>query len=232
VNLGPDTLLCTGNSIKLSAGPDFAGYLWNDKSTDSTLMVNTSGTYFVQVSDNCGGKATDTIHIHPAIGTLPANFLPADTIVCSNTGALIQSQTEFVKYNWSTGETNRSILVKTAGEYILQVVDQEGCKGSDSIRISFKDCEALLLFPNAFTPNHDGLNDVFRLKYPGHVSDYNLLIFDRWGQKIFETSDPSAGWDGDFNGQHQPEATYVWIVHYTDNAGKKQNLTGSVVLIR
>jgi len=58
------------------------------------------------------------------------------------------------------------------------------------------------VFPNAFAPNHDGVNDVFRLKYPGHASDYNLQIFNCWGQKIFETS---ARWDGDFSGQHQPK---------------------------
>ena len=187
--------------------------------------------YWVRVEDQHGCYGSDTVDIN-TIGVLPANFLPADTIVCSYTGALIQPHADFVQYYWSTGETDRSIQVKTAGEYILQVVDQEGCQGSDSIRIALKDCEALLVFPNAFTPNHDGHNDVFRLKYPGHAADYNLQIFNRWGQKIFETSDTSAGWDGDFNGQHQPEGNYVWIIRYTDNSGKKQNLQGSVVLIR
>src|SRR4029077_16302163 len=66
INLGPDTLLCTGNSVKLSAGPGYVSYLWNNNSTDSTLMVNTIGTYFVQVSDQCGGSATDTIKVNPA----------------------------------------------------------------------------------------------------------------------------------------------------------------------
>jgi gliding motility-associated-like protein len=95
-----------------------------------------------------------------------------------------------------------------------------------------KYCDAVLVFPNAFTPNHDGVNDVFRVKYPGLATGYNLQIFNRSGQKIFETSDISAGWDGTFISQLQPDGTYVWIVRYTDSSGKKQNMQGSVVLIR
>ncbi len=225
VNLGPDTVLCTGNTIKLSAGPGFAGYLWNDNSSDSTLTVNTTGKYYVQVADLCGGKAADTIQVHP--GALPTNFLPADTIICSYSGALIQVRGDFEQYNWSTGETGKSIQVKTAGKYDCHVVSRDGCQGTESIRIDLKDCEALLVFPNAFTPNHDGVNDVFRLKYPGHAADYNLQIFNRQGQKIFETSDPSAGWDGTFNGQHTARrnlcldlTVYRWIREETEFAGE------------
>lgn len=160
VNLGPDALLCTGQFVKLSAGPDFAGYLWNDGITDSTLIVKGSGNYSAQVTDLCGGKVSDTIHIR------------------------------------------------------------------------MKDCGTVLSVPNAFTPNHDGVNDVLRIKNPGTATGYNLQIFNRMGQKIFETSDPSAGWDGDFSGQHQPEGTYIWILRYIDSSGNKQNQQGSVVLIR
>jgi gliding motility-associated-like protein len=159
-------------------------------------------------------------------------LLNSDTTVCSYTGALIQTRDDFSQYSWSTGETGHSIQVKTAGKYICHVVNQEGCPGTDSIRIDLKDCEALLVFPNAFTPNNDGLNDIFRLKYPGHAADYNLQIFNRWGQKIFETCDTSLGWDGRLDNQLQPEGTYIWIVRYTDGSGKKQNLQGSVVLIK
>jgi gliding motility-associated-like protein len=116
--------------------------------------------------------------------------------------------------------------------YILQVVDLQGCVGKDSVLVASKDCEALLVFPNAFTPNHDGLNDVFRLKYPGFVDDYRLQIFNRWGQMIYQTSDPYGEWDGRFANDLQPTGTYIWIARYTDRSGKKQQMEGSVVLIR
>ena len=177
------------------------------------------------MADLCGGKATDTIQVHP--GALPTNFLPADTIICSYLGALIQVRGDFEQYNWSTGETGKSIQVKTAGKYDCHVVSRDGCQGTESIRIDLKDCEALLVFPNAFSPNHDGLNDVFRLKYPGHAADYNLQIFNRQGQKIFETSDPSAGWDGTFQWSATARrnicldlTVYRWIREETESAGE------------
>jgi gliding motility-associated-like protein len=114
----------------------------------------------------------------------------------------------------------------------LQVVDRQGCLGTDSIQIETKDCEALLVFPNAFTPNHDGLNDIFRLKYPGLVANYQMQIFNRWGQVIFSSSDPFGGWDGNFANELQPPGTYIWIIRYTDRSGKSQRINGSVVLIR
>ena len=82
------------------------------------------------------------------------------------------------------------------------------------------------------TPNHNGLNDVFRLKYPGLVAGYQLQIFNRWGQMIYSTSDPYGEWDGKFANELQPAGTYVWITRFTDRGGKKQTMQGCVVLIR
>jgi gliding motility-associated-like protein len=224
-------VICKDQSLILDAGSGFVSYVWQDGTRARSFNVTDTGFYRVQVIDAHQCVAADSIYIQQ-FAESPAHFLPMDTIVCSYLGALIQPNNDFLQYSWSTGETGKSIQVKTAGEYILNVIDQQGCRGSDSIRIALKDCEALLVFPNAFTPNHDGHNDIFRLKYPGHATDYNLQIFNRWGQKIFETSDTSFGWDGKLNDQLQPEGNYVWIVRYTDNSGKKQNMQGSVVLIR
>jgi gliding motility-associated-like protein len=231
VHISGGTLICKDQTLVLDAGAGFASYSWQDSSQAQSYSVVDTGFYHVQVSDQHQCAAADSIYIAQFAET-PVHFLPGDTTVCSYLGALIQPGVDFAQYIWSTGETAKSIQVKMAGEYTLQVVTQEGCKGVDSLHVDLKNCEALLVFPNAFTPNHDGLNDVFHLKYPGHAADYNLQIFNRWGQKIFETSDTSAGWDGTYNSQLQPEGTYVWILRYSDNSGKKQNKQGSVVLIR
>jgi gliding motility-associated-like protein len=231
VHISGGTVLCRDQTLILEAGAGFASYDWQHSTTAAVYNVVDTGYYRVQVADGHQCTTADSIHI-ANFAEAPEHFLPSDTIVCSYLGALIQPAGEFAQYNWSTGETGKSIQVKTAGEYYLNVVNQQGCRGTDSIRIELKNCEALLVFPNAFTPNHDGLNDVFRLKYPGHAADYRLQIFNRWGQKIFETSDTSAGWDGTFNSQFQPEGTYVWILRYADNSGKKHNMQGTVVLIR
>jgi gliding motility-associated-like protein len=231
VSINGGTVLCKNQPLMLDAGAGFASYGWQDGSRNEQFSVSDTGYYRVQVTDQHLCQAADSIYISQ-FAESPVNFLPADTTVCSYSGDIIQPKGDFARYNWSTGETARTIQVKTEGEYVLQVTDQQGCMGSDSIHIELKDCEALLVFPNAFTPNHDGINDIFRLKYPGHVVDYQLQIFNRWGQLIYSTSDAWAGWDGMFQSELQPTGNYVWIARFTDRIGKKQTLRGSVLLIR
>jgi gliding motility-associated-like protein len=86
--------------------------------------------------------------------------------------------------------------------------------------------------PNAFTPNNDGLNDFL---YPLNTSDVTHLefrVFNRFGQMIFESRDGTKKWDGRLNGQLQPSGTYIWMLSYNDNSGRKINETGSTLLIR
>jgi len=91
--------------------------------------------------------------------------------------------------------------------------------------------------PNAFTPNGDGINDVFRVYGSGFIS-FNLKVFDRWGEKVFETSDPNIGWDGTFRGELLPPDVFVYYVdvEFINNLTPKQftreYLKGSVTLIR
>jgi gliding motility-associated-like protein len=89
-----------------------------------------------------------------------------------------------------------------------------------------------IAMPNAFSPNGDGHNDLFRLKYPSLVQSWQIAIFNRWGQKVFETKDAAKGWDGTMNGMDQPEGNYVYLIRYTNLLGEVKSLSGSVILIR
>ena len=231
LHISGGTVLCKDQDLVLDAGAGFTNYSWQDGSLSEKFIASDTGFYRVQATDLHQCTGSDSIHITQYAAS-PAAFLPADTTVCLYRGGNIGPAKEFEQYTWNTGETSRSILVKTAGIYTLQVVDQLGCRGADSIVVATKDCEALLVFPNAFSPNNDGLNDLFRLKYPGLVADYQLQVFNRWGQMIFSSSDPYGAWDGKFAGEPQPAGTYIWIARYTGRDGKKQVLNGSVVLIR
>ncbi len=137
---------------------------------------------------------------------LPVDFLPADTTICSRDVTMLATYRPFASYLWSTGETGPSLKVSQAGLYNVQVVDEKGCIGVGSSRVAAKDCEAKIWFPNAFTPNGDGLNDVFRLKFPGRAADYHLEIFSRWGQRVFESKDPSAAGPDIFQGRNSRSA--------------------------
>jgi gliding motility-associated-like protein len=223
--------LCKNQTLVLDAGAGYAGYSWQNGATAETFTVPDTGYYRVQVVDQHDCVAADSIHI-ANYASAPTGFLPADTSVCKDGGGTIQPRVDFAKYTWSTGETAAALTVTVAGKYMLRVVDQSGCIGMDSVMVELKDCAALLVFPNAFTPNGDGKNDVFRLRYPGVVNGYRLQIFNRWGQLLFQGSDPYGGWDGTISGAAQPSGTYIWVARFTDPNGKAQTLRGTVVLIR
>jgi gliding motility-associated-like protein len=231
VQINGSTLLCRNQVQMLDAGDGFADYLWQNGMHSEWFNILDTGFYKVIVTDQHLCTATDSIHITGYLES-PKNFLPPDTAVCANNGILLQPNNDYLQYNWSNGETTRSIVVKLAGDYTCTVLDWQGCPGTDTIHIATKSCESVLVFPNAFTPNQDGLNDIFRLKYPGSISGFHLQIFNRLNQQLFETSDLSAGWDGNYNGRPQPPGAYIWVLHYTDNSGKLQRMQGSVVLVR
>lgn len=90
-----------------------------------------------------------------------------------------------------------------------------------------------LAVPNAFSPNNDGHSDLFVLqKWASCVSKFSFIIFDRWGEKVFETEDASKSWDGTYNGKHLDAAVFVYIINATLTSGEKINKKGNISLIR
>lgn len=132
-------------------------------------------------------------------------------------------------FRWQDGSTDPMLNVTQAGFYKLTATNQCGSH-SDSVTIIEGSCRVML--PNAFTPNNDGHNDIFRLKYPEIVTILRLIVYDRWGQMVFQTTDPYKGWDGRLKGQNAPTGNYVWVMTYTDTYGYKGSAKGSVVLVR
>jgi gliding motility-associated-like protein len=115
--------------------------------------------------------------------------------------------------------------------YYLKVSTADGCIASDSVKIRVFNSPGVLV-PNAFTPNHDGLNDLLRPRYNGiqHL-DY-FAVYDRWGQLVFETRDMNDGWDGNLHGQPLPAQTFAWIISAEDFNGRKCQLKGTTTIVR
>jgi len=104
--------------------------------------------------------------------------------------------------------------VNKPGLYTVTVTDINGCRATDTIVVILRNCINRLVFPNAFTPNGDGRNDLFRPVVSGNLTSYILTIYNRWGQRIFSTSNPSSGWNGRLrNGKIQSDG-YVWVCTY------------------
>jgi gliding motility-associated-like protein len=115
--------------------------------------------------------------------------------------------------------------------FTVRVTDFAGCVGTDTIFVRVYDGITYYI-PNAFSPNGDGLNDVFRPIPVGIVSTDWFRIYNRYGEIIFETTKWMEGWDGSFKGTKQPVGNYVWIIKGRGRNGKVIEMRGNVVLVR
>ncbi|HTB24242.1 MAG TPA: gliding motility-associated C-terminal domain-containing protein [Puia sp.] len=230
-SLPKDTILCAGNALKLDAGSGYTNYLWQDGTNKQSIEVVDSGTYWVRITDEEGCINTDTAIIS-SIEALPFSFLPHDTVICTGENLILQPVRSYESYSWSTGETGNSIQIKDQGKYTLQVIDKYGCSGTDTIMVKTKSCPLEIFFPNAFSPNKDGLNDTYKPITIASPVVYEFRIYNRWGQLVFETSDPKKGWDGMVGNVAQETDSYVWMCTYQFSGGKKNVISGTVILMR
>jgi len=119
-----------------------------------------------------------------------------------------------------------------ADKYYCRVTDSGGqeIEGIITVHKEWRFCSVVV--PSAFTPNGDGLNDVFKVHVQDDITEFHMQIFDRWGHKVFENRDPFTGWDGNINGRQSMAATYLWACTYLDNKKQPTKQQGSMTLIR
>jgi gliding motility-associated-like protein len=157
---------------------------------------------------------------------------PADTTKCDYSTIGIIGENGFPKYLWSNGDNTPSIAVIDPGTYTLQITDTNGCTASKSVVVTDSACPQYVYLPNAFTPNNDGRNDIFRPVFAGAASMFRFAVYDRWGRLMFESTSPSGGWDGTTGGKEQPAGVYVWVCVYKLYEQPEHMQRGTVMLIR
>lgn len=134
--------------------------------------------------------------------------------------------------NFKANTQNTAYTFKDAGTYPIALVVRNIWKCADTIiKTITVEPDFNLFVPNAFTPNDDGENDVFVPKGTGIIK-YRLVIFDRWGENVFETDDFSKGWDGSFKGKLCKSEVYTWYIQVTDNKQRTKSLYGHITLYR
>lgn len=237
LNLGNDTTYCDATSIILqNQNTDiFENYLWSTGETTATISVNKTGKYWLHATYNCGENTVDdTIEITIVTGMInelgPDLFICKDSIVTLNasvcTGCI---------YNWSNGSTLSKIEINKAGTYWLTINHGNGCITTDTVNIFNGKCDCNVYLPNAFTPDNDGINDVFKPVYDCDFNSYDLKIFNRWGALIFETTSALEFWDGTFNSSKVQEGIYLYTLSYQPNLNGKNHdfitKTGTVAAI-
>ncbi|TXJ23533.1 MAG: T9SS type B sorting domain-containing protein [Chitinophagaceae bacterium] len=230
--LKKDNWLCEGQERVLDPG-SFASYLWQNGSSQFNFTVNSFGTYHVTVKDEHACIGSDTVIID-LYKTLPKDFLPADTVICAGTRISLSPDNGFHKYLWNDGSINFSNAVSKPGFYWLEVEDQYGCTGRDTILIGqAQNCVTKIWVPTAFSPNNDGRNDILLPAVSGPVFDYTFSVFNRWGEVVFFTRDPLKGWDGSYKGNPQDTNVFIWVCAYRERQSTPMiEQKGSFTLIR
>lgn len=237
INLGSDIQFCPGKTYLLDAyNPLLIDYRWQNGTTNSQMSVSAPGIYHVTAEDLCGRLYSDTLQVFQK--EYKVN-LGADTTVCQNEKIILSAPSGYLQYSW---EPPNSILPDYPYEYIarpsenttfsLAVEVVPGCFIRDSITIKVASCPGYLYFPNAFTPNEDGLNDTFKPYYGAMLETYELLVYNRWGQLVFKTRNPALGWDGRYKGKPVDLGAYVWTCQYGFTGKPVQFLKGTVTVLR
>jgi gliding motility-associated-like protein len=238
VNIQATTLSpCEGETVVLSLDGSFPTVQWIGGSTNNTLNVTTSGTYSVGVANAQGCPGTDDIEI--TFLQMPSITAGPDLFSDCAGGVQLEAEVPFGVISWTPSESlsNPNVANPIANptvttEYTLYVTN--GTCEASSTMIVFAECGTIFI-PNVFTPNGDGLNDYFRAVTNG-VEEFSLQVFNRWGQLLFETTDPEKGWDGRVNDYYAPDGTYVWVAKAFDIEGKNMlnfnQSHGTLTLIR
>lgn len=234
VNLGNDTSFCNYRPLVLDAGPGFTAYNWNTGATTQQINAATAGAFRVAATNPNGCISRDTLTIHN-VYALPKINLGKDTFLCRDKFVILDPGSGFSSYRWQDGSTAGAYRVTQPGAYAVLVTDRNNCEAADTILFTgVKDCLNGLYMPTAFSPNNDRNNNVFKPKVYGLLDKFRLTIYNRWGERIFETTDASKGWDGSYKGKPQDTGIFVWTLQYrfAGNGQEEKVEKGVVTLVR
>ena len=225
LSLGNDTTLCEGEILVLDVKIPNGSYLWNNNSTGPNLTVLEQGSYWVELSLNTC-ISSDTIYV--TYNPLPHINLGNDTTICQSAeGYTLDATTPNATYLWQDNSTNPIFNVVQDGTYIIEVMVNK-CGSRSIISIQFEDCEINLVLPNVFTPNNDGMNELFSPLANKGILSMNTMIYNRWGTKIFDTNNPLIEWDGN----EVSNGIYFWIIYYVDKYEIRGSQSGYVTLLK
>jgi hypothetical protein len=200
-----------GASISAAGGVYPMTYSWQPAvSTDSFSNALLPGNYLVAITDAHG--CTDTARFSVSSDNNFSVSIGRDTVLCDGETLRLYPG-NFSSYHWQNGSTDTAILVTESGNYSVRVVDAFGCSGTAAIRVTV-DCSDVY-FPDAITPNNDGRNDAFGpLGNKAALFQYHLRVYGRWGQLVFESSNPFEKWSARNVPGGNGTQVFVWVAEY------------------
>lgn len=252
VHAWPDTAICLGNSIALHASNGMQ-YDWTGEGISGSRTVQNpmvkpvkNSIYTVKVTDTSGCYDTASVYIRIRNKVPLKAVMDFPPFLCRSTDSLtFKSRSKGVIDNWywEFGNNNSSSLEAPPVQYYtippgqstymarLAVTDTAGCTDTAYQLIQVED-NCYIAVPSGFTPNNDGRNDYLYPINVFKVSNLHFMVFNRNGRMVFESRDHEQKWDGRVRGVLQDTGVYVWILTYTDEAGRQVNQRGTTLLIR
>lgn len=233
-----DTSVCVGEKVNLwaSGGVSFwwvpSELLSSPSNSNQSPTILAPSNFMVEITDSMGCKKDLSVFVD----TLPIPKIELPQFINSSWGSIVQieANTNGSTFFWNPSDglsctdcLRPEVNSQETTTYYLMVTDSNGCVNTDSVTVYY---DGVLYVPNAFTPNGDGVNDIF-YAFGKDIVEFNMQIFDRWGELMFETEDLHKGWDGTYRGNLVKTETYVWKIKYEDTQGNPGDLIGTVTLI-
>lgn len=235
-------ILCKGESGTFNAKPqnqNYNGgtYSWylDDKPlntpNNSLLTVNKEGIYKVKFNiEKCESISNNSVTVNPLPDT---STNPQIVIFCNENAPASLDAGNFSKYLWlPSGNPQRYLVANEPGNYGVEIYNQFNCKSIDTIRAENR-CGPRIYVPSAFTPDTKP-NSEYNV-FVFNIGEFEMTIFDRWGEVIYQTNDSTKPWDGYYNGLLMPSGVYPWLIKYSGNNPDYSEVTkleGSVTLVR
>lgn len=245
VETGEDGSFCIDGTFQLEAS-GAETYSWsptegldNPESATPITTIDEATTYTVTGTDEHGCQNTAEQSV--TVDLLPEVIATADPYsIDTYQGETTQLNVETggVSFLWTPADGLSSTTIENpianpsdTTIYVVTVTDANGCVSSDTVIVKAMG-EITIDLPNAYSPNGDGINDYYYPIVQGSGEIVNYLIYNRWGEVVYEGSASSSGWDGIFNGKTSDVGSYVVIVNALTSLGEKRFVTGSFLLIR
>ena len=227
LELGADHNICRGDTAFFEV---FVNAQWPDGSTGMNYYTRDSGVIVAHAS-NGPCYVEDSAHVF--ITEIPYVSIIGDSALCEGTTIYLGLDAAYyTQLRWNTGDTSKIISVTEAGIYQVGVESECGAD-VDRIEIEYEDCEEAVFIPNAFTPDGDGINDVLSFSTK-NISTFAIDIFDRWGNVVFSSKDPSEKWLGDVQGDgyYAPNGIYHYRYVVTLKSLDVFERSGFILLMR
>jgi gliding motility-associated-like protein len=224
----------TLSAVATNSDVDYAWTLNGVDLPDITSQIQsiTAGTFEVTVTDRGPGACSNAASLEVIKAPVTPTNLSSAPVFCPDEGDIIlDAGPNFISYLWlETGEVTQTIDVSTGGLYRVMATNNFNCVTNDQSQV-LEDCIPKVYGPTAFRPG--GLNAEFFL-FTEYIKDFEIFIFNRWGNMVYQSNEIDFKWDGTLDGELLPAAQYSWVVRYTSSFRDRGTLEqyGGVVLLR